>query len=255
MRDTAITPAGNPFDSLQRFREDGSGYWSAREVMAHVDYSRWERFEEAIYRAIAAARNTNTYSEAAFREVDQLPDPGNPRARARRDFELSRYALYLIVMNGDPRKPEIAAAQAYFAVQTRIAETMMPAPVMDTAPAPPLTGTQVEQIGNGRITVTRETSGVWTDATDIYFYFGFRDSAELAAWLPESERRMVPGEYLAPGLPLWQVSEVGLARLLRECKPADYMPYGSTLTHQALADWSAQGHPALPAPTRRSIER
>jgi len=111
----------NPFDEIKRVDDQGE-HWSARDLQPLLGYSKWQDFESAISRARAAAANTGTNVDSAFVQVTQLMDVGNLGTRERRDYRLTRYACYLIAMNGDPRKPEVAAAQAYFAVKTREAE-------------------------------------------------------------------------------------------------------------------------------------
>lgn len=257
-----IMPHGqgeSSFDALRQFRPDGSEYWDARDVMTHVDYSRWERFEEAIHRAIKAAKNTNTYSEAAFSEVSQLPEPGNPRSRARKTFHLSRYALYLIVMNGDPAKPQIAAAQAYFAVQTRIAETMAAPPKVLLAPEYPRDAPALPvRVGNLLACVTPHPGGFFIDGPDIFWVFDFDDSDAMAAWLPEHERRRERVQTVGGVLPMWLITEAGLARLLRErTKPSKWV--GVDERRAELRHWmqggarTAEDVPTLSPAARREL--
>ena len=54
-----------------------------------------------------------------FADVGKMVDIGSCAEREIDDIMLSRYACYLIVMNGDPRKEVIAVGQSYFAVKTR----------------------------------------------------------------------------------------------------------------------------------------
>lgn len=114
----------SPFDDIKRTREDGSEFWSARDLMPLMGYSRWEDFLKITRRAEASAKNSG---QGGFSEItEKLSDGGRPRI----DFRLTRFAAYLVAMNGDPNKPEVAAAQAYFAVQTHVAEQVQQAPAI-----------------------------------------------------------------------------------------------------------------------------
>ena len=107
------------FESIKHINEAGQEYWLARELQPVLDYARWENFEKAIDRAQKACLNTGFEVDDHFREVTKMVELGSGAERAIPDFELSRYACYLIVMNGDPSKEVIAVGQSYFAVKTR----------------------------------------------------------------------------------------------------------------------------------------
>ncbi|OGD79095.1 DNA damage-inducible protein D [Candidatus Collierbacteria bacterium RIFOXYB1_FULL_49_13] len=94
-------------------------YWSARDLMTCLGYSTWESFKTAVNRAQEACQNTGQDTMDHFRDVTKMVEIGSGTQRAVEDVLLTRYACYLVAQNGDPRKPQIAFAQNYFAIQTR----------------------------------------------------------------------------------------------------------------------------------------
>ena len=109
----------NIFDNIKHVNEYGQEFWYARELQPLLEYSQWRYLKEAIERAKTACGNSGQNVKDHFAEVRKMVDIGSNAKRSVEDYELSRYACYLIVMNGDPRKEIIALGQTYFAVKTR----------------------------------------------------------------------------------------------------------------------------------------
>jgi len=104
--------------------ENPMEYWSARDLMSMLGYSAWRMFLGAVERAKVAC-NTSGYLVADhFVDADKMIGIGSKTKRKMEDIYLTRYACYLIAQNGDPRKPQIALAQTYFASQTRRQELL-----------------------------------------------------------------------------------------------------------------------------------
>ena len=96
--------------------------WSARELSTLLGYAKWERFSNVIDKAKEACLNAGENPEDHFPNVGKMVILGSGAQREVNDYMLPRYACYLVAQNGDPRKPQVAFAQNYFAVQTRRAE-------------------------------------------------------------------------------------------------------------------------------------
>ncbi|MEH6802659.1 MAG: phage antirepressor KilAC domain-containing protein [Rhodococcus erythropolis] len=112
----------SPFDSIRKVRPDGTEYWTGRDLNTLTNYASWQKFENAIDRATAAINNLDMPLTSHVNQVGNLVARPQGGSILMADYELSRYAAYLVMINGDPRKPEIAAAQSYFAIKTREAE-------------------------------------------------------------------------------------------------------------------------------------
>jgi DNA-damage-inducible protein D len=109
----------NNFEDIKHRDENGAEYWLARELAPVLEYAEWRNFSRVIDRAMLACKNSGFEVSDQFVEVNKLVEHGSGAKREIVDYRLSRYACYLIVQNGDPRKEVVALGQTYFAIQTR----------------------------------------------------------------------------------------------------------------------------------------
>lgn len=104
--------------AVQKTSGNGRPYWMAKEIMTILDYREWRDFRQVIDRAKTSCENSGNFSNDHFVLMPEMVEIGSGAKREVENFALSKYACYLVAMNGETSKPEIAAAQAYFVEQT-----------------------------------------------------------------------------------------------------------------------------------------
>ena len=107
------------FEEIKQIDENGNEFWYARGLQKALDYAEWRNFSKILDRAIIACKNSGFNVNDHFVDVNKIIKIGLEVPKQVNDYKLTRYACYLIVQNGDPRKEIIALGQTYFAIQTR----------------------------------------------------------------------------------------------------------------------------------------
>ncbi len=116
-------PDQRGFDQSKHVNEHGAEYWNARELQSLLGYGQWRSFENAIKKAVTSCKQSGNEPGYHFARARKMIDLAKGAVRKVTNYHLSRFACYLIAQNGDPRIPQIARAQQYFAIQTRRQET------------------------------------------------------------------------------------------------------------------------------------
>jgi DNA-damage-inducible protein D len=114
-----INSNGSDFEQIKHINEYGQEFWYARELQVTLEYTQWRNFLNALNKAQITCEVSGFNTSDHFAEVSKMVPLGSGAERKQVDYQLSRYACYLIVQNGDPKKEVIALGQTYFAVKTR----------------------------------------------------------------------------------------------------------------------------------------
>src|SRR5713226_5489124 len=102
-------PHTSPFDAIRRVDEAIGGYWSARELYKILGYTEWRNFNNTVIkRAMKACEENGRAVSDHFVQSYKMVSLGSGSKRKTEDVFLSRYAAYLVVMNGDPKMPIVA---------------------------------------------------------------------------------------------------------------------------------------------------
>ena len=115
-------PVMQRLEANKKTTAKGGEYWRGRAIQEVIGYTKWENFKSVIEKAIESCRSGGIDVRDHFLGTRKMVTVGSGAKVEVEDYFLTRYACYLVAMNGDPSKPEVASAQRYFAVQTRLQE-------------------------------------------------------------------------------------------------------------------------------------
>lgn len=96
------------FESIKHINEFKQEFWYARELQIALEYKEWRNFKKVIDKAMIACEGSENTISNHFVDVNKTIQMPKSAKKVIEDYQLSRYACYLIVQNSDPRKKVIA---------------------------------------------------------------------------------------------------------------------------------------------------
>ncbi len=115
----------SPFEKIKQRDNEGSEFWSARDLAKILEYEEYRNFANVIDNAMTACASAGVSVDDHFVEITDMVPIGSGATREVSSMLLSRYACYLVIQNADPSKAIVALGQTYFAIQTRRQEVSM----------------------------------------------------------------------------------------------------------------------------------
>jgi DNA-damage-inducible protein D len=123
MKTDIVRTLTDTFEAHAQQTEGGVEFWLARDIQHLLGYAEWRNFSNTVISKAKTACEVSGHAVSDhFVDVNKTITMPKSAEKEVPDLMLTRYACYLIAQNGDSRKPEIAFAQTYFALQTRRAE-------------------------------------------------------------------------------------------------------------------------------------
>lgn len=122
MKQEVIKELTNTFESFANKMENWIEFWFARDLQRLLWYTEWRNFLKIILKAKISLETSNEDVENHFVDINKMVNLWLWSQREIDDIMLTRKACYLIAMNWDTSKEEIAFAQAYFVLQVRKSE-------------------------------------------------------------------------------------------------------------------------------------
>lgn len=186
----------SPFDAIRHTTEESNEYWSARDLAKLLDYSTWQKFQKVITQAQKSCEQSGQATTDHFNLVVKMVAIGSGAQRSREDYQLSRYACYLIVQNADPSKPIVALGQTYFAVQTRRQELADELATLPEDQRRPVYRAQMA-IFNARLAEAAQHAGV-IEAFDFAIFqdHGYRGLYQLSAQQIHARKGLQEGQHI-----------------------------------------------------------